>query len=108
MFNDMEVTSMTTSTANTGRAQQWRERIAQHKASGLSVAAFCQQEGVSTPTFYWWRSRLSRQEAGVLPGVAPAPFVDLGSMPTTTAIDAGALTIRLDLPGGLQLTITRA
>jgi hypothetical protein len=100
---------MTISNASTGRAQQWRERIAQHEASGLSVAAFCQQEGVSTPTFYWWRSRLVRQEAGMAANAgSPTPFVDLGAMPMTAAADAGPLTIRLDLPGGLQLTITRA
>jgi len=100
---------MATSNTNTERAQQWRARIARHQASRLSVAAFCQREGVSTPTFYWWRSRLVRQEAGMAANAgSPAPFVDLGALPMTTAADAGPLTIRLDLPGGMQLTITRA
>jgi hypothetical protein len=100
---------MTTSNTNTERAQQWRERITRHAASGLSVAAFCEQEDVSTPTFYWWRSRLTKQGTGVGgSATSPAPFVDLGAMPVTTAVDVGPLTIRLDLPGGITLMIARS
>ena len=36
----------------------WRERLARHKKSGLTVAEFCQREGVSTATFYGWKRKL--------------------------------------------------
>ncbi len=37
---------------------RWREWIEAHRRSGLSVAAFCAQHGVSTSSFYAWRRRL--------------------------------------------------
>lgn len=36
----------------------WRELIARHAASKLSVEQFCQQADVSTAAFYSWRKRL--------------------------------------------------
>ena len=41
---------------------EWRGRLAKFRRSGLTVAEFCQREGVSSPSFYQWRSRLERQE----------------------------------------------
>lgn len=36
----------------------WRSRLARFRKSGLTVAEFCQREGVSDPSFYKWRKRL--------------------------------------------------
>ena len=97
----------TASITNPERAEQWRERLARQAGSGKSVAAFCREQGIATQTFYWWRNRLSRQEAGAVPRPAAAtPFLDLGAMPAAAA-HAGSLSIRLDLPGGITLTIAR-
>ena len=99
---------MTTSTTGMSRTEQWRERIAQQAASGKGVAAFCRDQGIATQTFYWWRNRLSRQEAGAAPRpAAEASFLDLGAIPAAVA-HAGSLSIRLDLPGGITLTIARS
>lgn len=90
------------------RAEQWREYIAQQAGSGKSVAAFCQEQGIATQTFYWWRSRLARQEAGAAPRLTAATsFLDLGAIPAA-AEHAGSLSIRVDLPGGITLTIARS
>lgn len=35
--------------------KQWRERLRRFKSSGLTVAAYCRAEGVSTARFYQWR-----------------------------------------------------
>jgi hypothetical protein len=40
----------------------WRERIAEHDRSGLSVKEFCKARGVTAWSFYSWRKRL--REAG--------------------------------------------
>ena len=37
----------------------WRGLLARHAASGLSTVAFCAEAGVSSKSFYRWRSRLS-------------------------------------------------
>jgi hypothetical protein len=37
------------------KEQQWRRRIAERRASDLSVRAFCTRRGLATPSFYAWR-----------------------------------------------------
>jgi hypothetical protein len=39
-------------------ADQWRERIADHGQSGLSVKQFCKERGLMQWSFYRWRKRL--------------------------------------------------
>ena len=36
----------------------WKQRLESQKASGLSVAVFCLQEGVSLSTFYRWQQQV--------------------------------------------------
>ena len=38
--------------------KQWRERLRRFESSGLTVAAYCRTEGVSTARFYQWRKTL--------------------------------------------------
>jgi len=40
------------------KVQEWSERLVRFRESDLTVARFCQVEGVSTPSFYQWKSRL--------------------------------------------------
>jgi transposase-like protein len=44
--------------AGGGKAAVWRERLRRFARSGLTVARFCEHEGVSEPSFYQWRKRL--------------------------------------------------
>ena len=99
---------MTTSSTGMLRTEQWRERIAQQAASGKGVAAFCREQGIATQTFYWWRNRLAKREAQAVTSVSGvASFLELDAMPAATQGD-GSLSIRLDLPGGITLTIARS
>lgn len=43
---------------------QWRERLERQRKSGLSIAEFCRQEGVSSVAFHTWRRKLRGQSAG--------------------------------------------
>ena len=47
---------------NVAKADQWRECIAEQKASGLSVKQFCKDRGLSLWSFYDWRKRLRETE----------------------------------------------
>lgn len=79
---------------------RWRELVAQQRASGLEVAAFCQQHGLVVSTFYWWRRRLERppeQEDQAAPRFIEPRFVEL-----TTAADAGE-----GPTGGVELVLRR-
>ena len=97
--------SISTATTNQQRQAQWQDRLAQQQESGLSIAAYCKREGISEQTFYGWRKRLSN-------GPSPTPFIDLGALPTASRSHAThqeqiAFDVRLDLPGGMVLTLTR-
>jgi len=48
--------------AVSSKAEVWRELIQRQKKSGLTVAAFCQQQGVSGWSFYQWRKRLAMNQ----------------------------------------------
>jgi transposase len=61
---------------------QWRERIAEHARSGLSIKQFCKDRGVAEHAFYAWRKRL--RETGAVrfalvdrTGAAQAPESNL-------------------------------
>ena len=38
----------------------WRERIAAQEQGGLSVKQFCEQQGFTEQSFYYWRKRLRK------------------------------------------------
>jgi len=54
---------MKRSEATSLKADTWREVVHGHKNSGLSVEAYCQQQGVSSWSFYQWRKRLGMEDA---------------------------------------------
>lgn len=67
------------------RLTEWRGLLVDQRSSGMSVKEWCDSEGISTNTYYYWRKRLSCQPpvsfAATLP---PAPrFLPL-------ALDGGA------------------
>jgi hypothetical protein len=87
----------------TQRAELWRERLARQAAGPCSVAEFCRREGVSQPSFYQWRKRLSTlstsrsgqpaKSSG--PQAADVQFVSV-ELPASLS-SAG---IQIDLPNG--------
>jgi transposase-like protein len=44
---------------------QWRERIAEHERSGMSVRGFCKERGIADHLFFYWRKRLRNQQQPV-------------------------------------------
>jgi hypothetical protein len=43
----------------------WRERLAEHGRSGLSVRTYCRGAGVSEALFHYWRREIARRDAPV-------------------------------------------
>ena len=56
------------------RAAFWREHLAAHEASGLSVRVYCREHGLGEASFYQWRRRFQCEEAE-----APASGRPLGN-----------------------------
>jgi len=47
------------------RQNQWRERIAAHERSGLSVRKFCKEQGIAEHLLFYWRKRLRNRQQPV-------------------------------------------
>jgi hypothetical protein len=98
--------------------EQWRQVVAAHDESGLSVGSYCERERVSAASFYRWRALVggdvARVAAAPRPKAREAQFVDLGmmnSLPPTTDRDSATrcaerLELRLELGAGIVLTVS--
>ena len=56
----------------TERSRYWRGVIADWEASGMTQAGFCRSRGLSTASFYYWKSRFKQEkpaetETGIVP-----------------------------------------
>jgi hypothetical protein len=92
------------STVN-GKADAWRRRIDDQRASGQSVRAWCKANGPRECSFYWWRSRLGlspkRRRPSKPAKAKPAPlvFAQVVVHPSTTE------PLRLRFAGGHELIL---
>jgi hypothetical protein len=99
----------------------WRNHLARHAASGMSIAAFCRAEGISAANFYARRARLANEFNGRAARPIPqSGFIDIGAVngvvesgaarhspaPTSPVRSLGT-DIRIDVGDGIVLTITR-
>jgi transposase len=79
--------------------QAWVERLARFAQAGLSPAQFCAHEGVSLPSFYAWKRRLTAEEqSGTAAEQPPTPrLLPVRLQP--------AVPLELVLPGGAVLRL---
>jgi hypothetical protein len=89
----------------------WRALLAGFEGSGLSAEAFCRREGISSASFYRWRSVFGNggeQRRAVVVRGAPPAFVDAGPLGLPRAQPLSKrLDVRLDLGDGLVLHLVR-
>jgi transposase-like protein len=107
------------------KVAEWQKRLARFHRSGTSIAQFCHDEGVSTPSFYVWRRKLRRRPAAasssgagrLTAGSAAAGQSVQGQprqgsfVPVRVLSDVnfgGQLTMTAELRGGTRLTIPLA
>jgi len=48
--------------ANLERAKYWQQHIEAHKASGLTLRAYCEQSNIRLSSLDYWRNRRRRSE----------------------------------------------
>lgn len=87
------------------RADEWREILAAKADSGQTVAAFCQERGITEYCYYYWQRRLNghprtRRVEGRAPG--GEGFVEL--VPAGS-VSAGHVTVRLPHLGGVEVVL---
>lgn len=55
------------------KSEVWRGRLQAWRDSGVSAAAFCRQHGLPYPQFIYWKRRLGKAAAGLVPVAVHAP-----------------------------------
>jgi hypothetical protein len=97
-----------------GKHCEWSERIRRRRVSGLSVAEFCEWEGVSVASFYNWQKKLqgtiSRKQSLelVTPEGRSAESLQKASFLPVHVMQTGAATlpsirIEIHLPNGVRV-----
>lgn len=88
---------------NSQAAHVWAERFVRFQSADLSVAQFCNAEGVSQACFYYWRRKLhGPQSAGQRKPAQAAPQF----LPVSLAALAQpkpATVMAVELPGGIRI-----
>jgi hypothetical protein len=89
------------------KRRAWEVRFERFRASGLSVARFCEQERVSVHTFYYWAKRVgpnsarrSASAAGNLPRSRPSV-----KPAATTGKIANAALVRFSWNSGVEVSV---
>ncbi len=89
--------------------QEWQGFVSEFLASGQDCKSFCRDKGLNPSRLMRWQG-MFRNEASVSSDeVQPVGFMDLGALKfPTPQLQAGTLEIKLDLGGGVVLTLTRS
>jgi hypothetical protein len=87
-------------------AAGWQALIQSHQRSGLSQASFCRREGISEVSLSSWRKKLAPAAKQASPE-SMVSFIELGAALPLNRAPSKALTVRLELGGGMVLTVSR-
>ena len=96
-------------------ARLWAERFQRFSCSQMTVAKFCQSEGVSQPSFYQWRKKLrqrsmdaepKRTDSAVqfMPLRLPAQSGDYTSE-LGEHVGSALASTTIELPGGVRIRV---
>jgi transposase len=84
----------------------WQQRLLRFERSGLSVSAFCDREGFSTPSFYAWRRRLRLDSPAAPDGPRFLPVRVLAAAPPVELVLPSGAVLRLST--GCDLAFVRS
>ena len=79
------------------KAILWQQRIQDCMSSGLSVKRWCKENHVSSPTFYYWKNRLEKEQGEISEKTMPV-FVDV----TPTAPLQATTSVLLYISHGMK------
>ena len=46
--------------------RKWRAILREQRSSGLNQTAYCKANGISSNSFFWWKSEIKRRDEGKL------------------------------------------
>lgn len=77
------------------KEQFWRRMVQQCQGSGVSVRAYCEEHGLSEPSFYAWRRILKERDAAAVRFVPVEVTPEPAATTTMTNLSEGALELVL-------------
>ena len=87
----------------------WQGVLKEQSKSGLTVKAFCQQQGVSVPSFYAWRRKLSKRNSDARGQEDDPPrMVPVTVIPPVPTTPRENVPIEIVTPNGFTLRVDRA
>jgi transposase len=92
----------TNSFRSSSKEQFWRRMMRLWRSSGLSVCAFCEEQGFSQPSFYAWRRRLAERDSAA---VAFVPVRVAAEPQSPSQGDGSAGAVELVLNEGRRLRV---
>lgn len=76
------------------RLEQWSRKIVACRSSGMTVRTWCQENGISEKTYYYWQQRLFQELANVHP--QSNGFVDV----TPSRVESsGQIAVKIHIAG---------
>ena len=84
--------------------EQWLALIEQQQTGGLSITAFCQQQGIGSASFYKWKQHWLEQATTAEPDLTSS-FIDLTKL---NAQPTGTWHIVLRLGNGMELQLSNS
>lgn len=73
------------------KREEWEKLLEEQRGSGMSVARFCRERGISDSSFSYWRNKV-REEARA---------------GTFARVERGDM-LRVELPGGKAIRVSRS
>jgi transposase-like protein len=86
-------------------AKLWADRMRRFQQAEMSVAQFCNAEGVSQPSFYSWRRKLQSPANNAPSSVAKFVPVALQAPPGQPTTSDSRVRTTIELPGGIRICV---
>ena len=77
------------------RLENWTARIMACRSSGMTVRAWCQENGLSEKTYYYWQRRLFQALSEQQQATQQPAFVEITSTPNVRPSGGAAVTVRI-------------
>ena len=87
--------------ARSERERFWRKLVEGQARSGVSVRDWCDQHGVSAPSYYFWRRELARRKEQQRGEASP----QIVSVEVTPPVAGSHCDLEIELPGRILVRV---
>ena len=77
------------------RLEDWTARIMACRSSGMTVRAWCQENGLSEKTYYYWQRRLFQVLSEQQQAIRQPAFAEITPAPNSGSSGGVAVTVRI-------------